>query len=198
MPLVSAVLTAAGESTRMGRPKPLLPWHGLPLIEYQIASLVASGVSEVVVVLGHEHELVAPHVSGDGVRHVVNSEYREGKATSVRAGLRAVDAAASDILLLAVDQPRPPEIISTVIGSHVGRDALITSPRYSGRGGHPLIFSARLRGELEGISEETQGVREVLRAHAAEVNKVAIDDPVIGLDINDPDAYEEALRLFGR
>jgi CTP:molybdopterin cytidylyltransferase MocA len=181
----------------MGRPKPLLSWHGVPLIEYQIASLVAAGVSEVVVVLGHEHELVAPHVSGDGVHHVVNAEYRKGKATSVRAGLGAVDVAATDILLLAVDQPRPPEIIFTVIGSHVGTDALITSPRYSGRGGHPLVFSARLRGELEAISEETQGVREVFRAHAAEVNEVDIDDPVIRLDINDAEAYEEALRLFG-
>jgi len=197
LPLVSAVLTAAGESTRMGRPKPLLPWLGMSLIEYQVASLVESGVSEVVVVLGHEHELVAPHVSGDGVHHVVNAEYRQGKATSVRAGLRAVNAAATDILLLAVDQPRPPEIISQVIDSHIRADALITSPRYLGRGGHPLVFSARLRGELEAISEQTQGVREVFRAHAAEVNEVDIDDPVIRLDINDPEAYEEALRRFG-
>jgi CTP:molybdopterin cytidylyltransferase MocA len=181
----------------MGSPKSLLPWHGMPLIEYQVASLVAAGVSEVVVVLGHEHELVASHVSGDGVRQVVNTAYRQGKATSVRAGLRAVDAAATDILLLAVDQPRPPEIIATVIGSHIGADALITSPRYLGRGGHPLVFSARLRGELEGVSEQTQGVREVFRAHAAEVNEVDIDDPVIRLDINDPEAYEEALRRFG-
>ena len=197
MPLVSAVLTAAGESTRMGRPKPLLPWQGMPLIEYQVANLVEAGVCEVVVVLGHEHELVAPHISGDGVHHVVNAEYREGKASSVRAGLRAVDIAATDILLLAVDQPRPPEIISQVIDFHTGGDALITSPRYLGRGGHPLIFSARLRAELEAISEATEGVREVFRAHAAEVNEVDIDDPVIRLDINDPEAYKEALRLFG-
>ena len=181
----------------MGRPKALLPWHGMPLIEYQIASLVAAGVSEVVVVLGHEHELIAPQVSGDGVRHIVNADYNKGKTTSVRAGLHAVDAAATDILLLAVDQPRPPEIISQVIGAHTGADALITSPRYLGRGGHPLAFSARLRGELEAISEETQGVREVFLAHAADVNEVDIDDPVIRLDINDPEAYEEALRLFG-
>ena len=197
LPLVSAILTAAGESTRMGRPKPLLPWHGVPLLEYQISSLIEAGVSEVVVVLGHEHEVIVPHVSGDRVNIVVNAAYREGKATSVRAGLTAVDAAATDILLLAVDQPRPPEIISAVIESHIGEDALITSPRHGGRGGHPLIFSARLRDELETITEDSQGVREVFRAHADEVNEVAIDDPVIRLDINDQDAYEKALRLFG-
>jgi molybdenum cofactor cytidylyltransferase len=181
----------------MGRPKPLLPWHGVPLVEYQITSLIEAGVSQVVVVLGHEHEAVAPHVSGDRVNVVVNAAYRQGKATSVRAGLTAVDTAATDILLLAVDQPRTPEIISAVITAHIGEEALITSPRHAGRGGHPLIFSARLRDELGTITEDAQGVREVFRAHADEVNEVAIDDPTIRLDINDQDAYEEALRLFG-
>jgi len=181
----------------MGRPKPLLPWHGVPLVEYQIASLIEAGVSQVIVVLGHDHEAIAAQVSGDGVHSVVNTAYRQGKATSVRAGLTAVDAAATDILLLAVDQPRPPEIIAAVITAHVSEDALITSPRYAGRGGHPLIFSARLRDELETITEDSQGVREVFRAHADEVNEVVSVDPMIRLDINDQDAYEEALRLFG-
>jgi molybdenum cofactor cytidylyltransferase len=181
----------------MGRPKPLLPWHGVTLVEYQIASLIDAGVSQVIVVLGHEHEAIALHVSGDGVHSVMNAQYRQGKATSVRAGLTAVDTAATDILLLAVDQPRPPAVIAAVITAHVGDDALITSPRYGGRGGHPLIFSARLRDELETITEDSQGVREVFRAHADEINEVVIDDPMIRLDINDQDAYEEALRLFG-
>ena len=181
----------------MGRPKPLLPWHGVTLVEYQIASLIDAGVSQVIVVLGHEHEAIAPHVSGDGVHSVMNVQYRQGKATSVRAGLTAVDTASTDILLLAVDQPRPPAVIAAVITAHVGDDALITSPRYGGRGGHPLIFSARLRDELKTITEDSQGVREVFRDHADEVNEVVIDDPMIRLDINDQDAYEEALRLFG-
>ena len=79
MPHVSAILTAAGESTRMGRPKALLPWRGAPLVEYQAASLLAGGASEVVVVLGHEHEAVAQHVEGESVRYVVNPTLSAGK-----------------------------------------------------------------------------------------------------------------------
>ncbi len=101
------------------------------------------------------------------------------------------------IMMLAVDQPRTPEIVAKIIHAHESNDALITSPRYAGHGGHPLIFSASLRGELEAISDEDQGVRAVFGAHADEVNEVAIDDPVIRLDINDPEAYQQALRLFG-
>jgi len=197
VPFISAILTAAGESTRMGRPKPLLPWRGVALVEYQTASLLDAGVAEVIVVLGHRHQLVAPHVKGPGVRHVVNPDYRRGKTTSIKAGLRHIDPAATDILLLAVDQPRPPEVIAAIVTAHIQKNALITSPRYQGHGGHPLVFSARLRDELEAITEEKQGVREVIQAHRAEVNRVPIDDPVVRLDINSPEEYEEARTRYG-
>ena len=194
---VSAILTAAGESTRMGRPKPLLPWHGAALVRYQTESLVAAGVAEVVVVLGHRHELVAPQVGGARVRWVVNPDYRLGKTTSIKAGLRSIAAEATDILLLAVDQPRTPEIIAAVIDAHTGAGATITSPRHAGRGGHPLAFSARIKGELAAISEDTQGVRQVLQAHSAEVQELPIDDPMVRLDINSPESYEKALVRYG-
>lgn len=196
MAAISAILTAAGESTRMGRPKPLLSWHGVTLVEYQIASLLDAGVSEIVVVLGHEHDSVAPHVKVPGVRSVVNRDYRQGKTTSIKAGLRRIAPTATDILLLAVDQPRPAEIIRAIIEAHRINSALITSPRYRGHGGHPMLFSARLKGELEAISEERRGIREVFQSHRDEVNEVAIDDPLVRLDLNTPEAYEEAKVRF--
>ena len=194
---ISAILIAAGESTRMGCPKPLLSWHGLTLLEYQIQSLTAGGTAEVVVVLGSQADLVSPYAKGPLVRCVVNPDYRLGKTTSIRAGIRAVDPGNDGVLLLAVDQPRTPDIISTVIQAHVGNNALITSPRFQGRGAHPLIFSASLIGELERISEDRQGVREVLQAHRHEVTEVGIADPLVRLDLNTPEAFEEAKKLYG-
>ena len=197
MALISAVLIAAGESTRMGRPKPLLPWHDVPLVEYQTTSLLDAGVAEVVVVLGHQHETAAAHVMGPGVRYVVNHHYRQGKTTSIKAGLKDVRPDAEGILLLAVDQPRPAEIISTVIDAHLRSNALITSPRYRGHGGHPLIFSHLLRADMAAITEEGQGIREVLQAHSGEVNEVECDDPIVRLDLNSLRAYEEARARYG-
>ncbi len=197
MPGISAILTAAGESTRMGRPKPLLPWRGVTLVEHQVRCLLEAGASEVVVVLGHRADAVAPYVKGPRTRYVVNPDYRLGKTTSIKAGLRAISRDADGILLLAVDQPRTAQVISTIIKSHLENNALITSPRYQGRGGHPLVFSAVLRGELERISEERQGIREVFQAHREQVNEVEFDDPIVRLDLNDPRAYEEALARYG-
>ena len=196
MARISAILIAAGESTRMGYPKPLLSWHGVTLVEYQTASLVEAGATEVVVVLGHKHELVMPHVNGPGVRYVVNPRYRHGKTTSIKAGLHSLDPHADDFLLLAVDQPRPTEVVAAVLQAHLNADALITSPTYQGYGGHPLVFSTRLRNELEAISEERQGIRDVFRAHRSEVNEVAIDNPIVHLDLNTPETYEAARKRY--
>ena len=198
MPHVSAILTAAGESSRMGRPKALLPWRGTTLVAYQASSLLEGGAAEVIVVLGHEHETIAPHIKGEGVRHVFNPHYAMGKTTSVKAGLRELGPEVTDVMLLAVDQPRPPEIVARVLDSHLSTGALVTSPRYRGRGGHPLVFSAALRQELSAITEEGQGVRAVFRAHAADVNEVHIDDPVIRLDLNTSEDYRLAAARYGK
>ena len=125
---VSAILTAAGESTRMGSPKPLLRWHGVTLVEYQTRCLLEGGVSEVVVVLGHRAEDVIPFVKGPNVRYVVNSRYREGKTTSIKTGLAAVSLDADAIALLAVDQPRTADVVSRVVTSYIENDTAITSP----------------------------------------------------------------------
>ena len=89
MTLVSAILTAAGESTRMGRPKALLPWHGTTLLEHQTACLIDAGAAEVVVVLGHQANAVVPQVKGPHVRHVLNPDYRLGKTTSIKPACEA-------------------------------------------------------------------------------------------------------------
>ncbi len=182
---------------RMEKPKPLLQWHGVPLVQYQVDCLLGAGVHEVVVILGHQHELVARQVTGRSVRPVVNTDYKHGKTTSVLRGILSADPDATDFLLLAVDQPRPGEIVKRVIESHVENNALITSPRHRGRGGHPLMFSAILRGELESITDEGQGVREVFDVHRGEVNEVVIGDPIVRLDLNTPEEYEAAKIRFG-
>ena len=181
----------------MGRPKPLLPWRGATLVERQISALFDGGVSEVVVVVGHEADAVAAQVSCTGARCVVNPDYLQGKTTSIKSGLRAVSADADAILLLAVDQPRTASIVSAVVRAHASGDCLITSPRYQGHGGHPLIFAASLRDELASISEEKQGIREVFQAHRDSVQEYALDDPQIRLDLNTPEAYEDAARRYG-
>ncbi len=198
MPYISAILTAAGFGSRMNSPKPLLEWGDGTLIEHQIRALFAGGVSEVVVVLGHRADEISPRIFGTGARCVVNEQFADGRASSIRAGLSAISPDAEHALILGVDQPRTAEIVARVLKAHLSKDALITSPRIGGRGGHPLAFSIRLMPELMRISEQGQGLREVFERHRADINRVHIDDPMIRLDINTPEEYARARAMYER
>lgn len=185
----------------MGTPKPLLEWFGAPLIQRQVEALLDAGVDEVFAVTGNcaedvESALSSGTHSGDHVHAVRNPAYLSGKTTSVKAGLAALPADVDTIVLLAVDQPRPSWLIREVLDSHRSTGAPISSPVYDGHGGHPLVFDGSLRGELSAISEEGQGVREVVRAHADSLNRLAVDTPLARLDLNTQEDVAAARDLF--
>ena len=182
----------------MGRPKPLLPWRGATLVERQVESLLEGGVSNVVVVLGHCADEVVPHVQKTDARYVINDRYREGRTSSIKAGLDAVPPDTDHVLMIGVDQPRTPQIVSRVVDAHVAAGALLTSPRYRGRGGHPLMFSVHLLPELKLISEDNHGLREVFERHRSEITEVHFDDPMVRLDLNTPEAFHTAYERYGR
>ena len=179
----------------MGRPKPLLPWpddsgSDVALVEYQIAQLKAAGAHEVIVVLGHRSDEVASLVTGAGGSYVVNPHYATGKTTSIKAGLGRLNQTAEVIVLLAVDQPRPAAVIRRVIQAHRESGMAVTSPIHLGRGGHPIVFAARLIPELKEITERNQGIREVIERHRSDIHRVEIGDPNVRLDLNTPEDYE--------
>ncbi|MCH8949240.1 MAG: nucleotidyltransferase family protein [Chloroflexi bacterium] len=190
----AAILLAAGESARMGRPKPLLPWGEVTLIEYQVQELRAAGVEEIIAVLGHEAAAVRPRVPA-GARIVVNEAYREGRASSLRAGAKALDDTASPVVVLNVDQPRPRDLLRTLLASH--REAAITLPVYEGKRGHPVIVDGALLAELRNASEEDRGLRGIIAAHDDDVHEVEVQSSIARLDVNTPADYERALAVFG-
>ncbi len=194
---VAAILLAAGLSTRMGTPKPLLPWDGRTLVEYQVAQLVAAGAAQVIVVTGHAKVEVERVLAGTEARLVHNPRHAEGRAGSVRVGAAAVQEPVAAVLTLNVDQPRPAELIRAIVRAHLSGDAAITVPVWAGRRGHPAVFAGALLPELREVTEEGEGLRAVRRAHAAETREVDLGDPRVLVDINTPESYREARRLFG-
>lgn len=191
----AAILLAAGESRRMGSPrirwtpKPLLEWRGAALIEYQIAQLREAGVGDVIAVLGHRAEDVLPFVTGAGARGVVNESYREGRASSLRAGAAAAEGAET-IVVLSVDQPRPAAVTRRLLAEHASG---ITVPTHGGHRGHPVVLDGALLPELREAGEATRGLRGVIARHATEVHEVPFEAPDVLLDINTPEDYEAAI-----
>ena len=191
------ILLAAGESIRMGQPKPLLPWRGTTMVEYQMNSLLRGGCDQVIVVTGKYDAEMAPLLKDRaGITRAYNPDFAEGKATSVKAGIREVPDSANSIVLLAVDQPRPAWVIERVLKVHSDFGAEITSPGYDGHGGHPLVFDASLRDELTAVTEEGEGIRAVLKKSGLNHHRVEFDSAVVRLDINTPEAYQNALSAY--
>ena len=88
----TAILLAAGRSQRMGEMKALLHWEGSTLIKYQVSTLIGAGAKEVIVVLGHNAELLMPEIKDLArVRCVINKDYDLGRTTSIKVGLKAID-----------------------------------------------------------------------------------------------------------
>ena len=193
---IAAILLAAGESRRMGSLKALLPWQGSTLLAHQMSSLRQAGVDQVVVVLGHEAGRLKPEVEGrEGVIWRVNPDYWQGKTTSIKAGLNALNPGQqSAVIILNVDQPRSAETIRHLLQQHREGGRSITIPGYRGKGGHPIVVDSSLLEELKSIDEESMGVKAVVRRHQEATLLVEMDTPEVLWDLNTPEEYQAAIR----
>jgi molybdenum cofactor cytidylyltransferase len=194
---VAAILLAAGESTRMGRLKQLLPWDGVPLVAWQVSQLRKAGADEVVVVLGHAAGDVARALPAEG-RAVVNPDFKQGRATSLRHGAEALDDDTEAVLILSVDQPRPAWLSRRLIERWREDQSPVVSPRFSDGYGHPILLDGSLLAELRRVQDETLGLRAVIDRHLDAAVAIAIDSDAINVDLNTPDDYEAALASLAR
>ncbi len=191
--MIAGLLLAAGESRRMGSPKPLLDWHGRPLVQHQVRELRRGGCDLVMVVLGHQAGRVESFVQASQAQVVYNTDYREGRASSVRAGAQALPGNLDWIVVLGVDQPRPAGVVAAMVKAARQSDASILLPVYQGRHGHPTLFSGRLLAEMAQVQDETLGLRAVVRRHESELRDVPVDTGAVLLDLNTPQDYTRAL-----
>ncbi|HRC87203.1 MAG TPA: nucleotidyltransferase family protein, partial [Thermoanaerobaculia bacterium] len=145
---ISAVLLAAGRSTRFGgdQPKQLYPWEGEPLVRRTARAALAAGFDELLVVVGHRSREVEAALAGMAVKVVANPRFAEGKASSVAAGLAAVSPRSAAAVFLPCDQPwLDTELLLglaeayrlTSAGSTGGG---IVVPSFEGRRGAPVLF----------------------------------------------------------
>ncbi len=183
----AAIILAAGESRRMGRPKASLPFRGGTFVS-AIAENLGRRCSPVIAVFGFDAARVSQSAPV-GVMPIENPDYRHGMLTSLQAGLRAVPDACDAILFTLVDHPAVmPETVDAVMQS----SAMIAIPRCENRRGHPVLIRREIAGEF--LREPvTSKVRDVIDRHSAEIDYVEVHDPGIWDDVDDPVLYEKLL-----
>ena len=195
---VAAIILAAGESTRMGRPKALLDWGGRTLLQHQINTLAEAGCDPVVVVLGaRAHQIRARTQCEAPCQLVENAAYRSGRASSLRIGGLALDDDVEAVLIASVDGPSTLATTRAVIEAWREHANSIVVPRFEGQNGHPALFDGALLGELRELQESTLGLKAVRSAHADATQFIDCDDPWLVLNLNTPEQYAAAHASHG-
>ena len=180
------MILAAGESSRMGRDKALLPYAGVTFLE-RLVRLFLVRVSPVVVVVGHHAaEIRGPVEARPGLLWVENPDYRSGQLSSMQAGLRALPAQAPAALLTLVDHPAVADSTLDAILARSGAPLVI--PRYAGRRGHPVLLSRVVIEEILALPPEATA-KQVVRGHVGDVVLVEVDDPGVVRDVDTPEDY---------
>jgi molybdenum cofactor cytidylyltransferase len=190
---VSAVILAAGSSTRMGQAKQLLPLGGTTVLARTIDNVRSAGLVEIVLVLGASAEAIRrqlPTSLLEGLKVVVNQAYRQGMASSLREGLSALDPQTGGALIILGDQPfvRPQTLHQIMAGYHRS-GAQIVIPSHQGNRGNPVLLSRSVFPEVMALEGDT-GCRAIFPNHLDAILKVEVEDPGILLDIDNQDDYD--------
>jgi molybdenum cofactor cytidylyltransferase len=191
--MITAIVLAAGMSTRMGAEnKLLLPFRGTTLIGNMVDVVTRSRVGETLVVVGHEAEQVKAALRGKPVRFVENPAYAEGMGSSVQAGIRAASPQATGLMVCLTDLPLVETAeIDRLIAAFEARPAdgqPIAVPCHRGQRGNPVLMSARYREEalaMRGVA----GCRGIVKRYPERVVEVEMEQDHILRDIDTPEDY---------
>ena len=164
--MIAGIVLAAGRSSRLERPKQLLPVLGESLLRHTVRRVLASSLDNVILVIGHEADAVRAAVAGLPVDVVFNPDAALGQSTSVRAGLAALAPETEAALFILGDQPGvDPRVIDALIAAWRESGAPVVAPHYEDGIGNPVLFDRRVFPELAALDGDT-GARPVVRAHA--------------------------------
>jgi len=197
--MISAIVLAAGESRRMGRPKQLLTWQGKTLLQHVLESLINSDADEIILVLGHEAEAIRKSLTEFQIKIVINPDYNQGMASSLRQGLLAMDPRSEAFLVLLADQPGiGPEIMNRMIREFQRADPRrgIVRPVYRGLRGHPVLIGVRYLQETLQLQGDV-GARQILVNHPTDILEIEVDQDGILKDIDTPEEYQKYMKRAG-
>ena len=181
--MISGLVLAAGASRRLGFPKQLLELDGKPLLQHVVDASSAARLDEVVVVLGH----AAPEIRARlrlpaSARTILNDDHDAGQASSLIAGLKAIDPSAVAAVILLGDQPRvSADLITAVVDAWRDRDAPVVRPYFNGVPGHPVVAARSSWDVLAGASGD-EGARSMLEG-AGGVVRISLErEPPVDVD----------------
>lgn len=186
------IILAAGESTRMGKPKQLLEFKGETLLRLIAKTAIKSACDWIVVVLGANAQMFQEELDGLKLQIVHNKDWKKGMSSSIKAGLKRLLEKTEDmqaVVITVCDQPFvSARIIDNLLEKHLETNALIVASHYAETLGVPALFDKRLFAELLNLTERG-GAKTLIEKFQDKA--VSIDFPAGAFDIDTPEDYSD-------
>lgn len=200
-PRFATAILAAGASSRMGRPKMLLPWGSTTVLGHLVAQWQKIGATQVTVVCAVDDKPIEDELDRIGVRHefrILNPDPVRGMFSSIQcaAGWTGWNSSLTHWAIALGDQPHLSETTLRALVQYGGQhSAKICQPAHNGRPRHPIFFPKHAWRAL--VNSRHVNLKEFLASHVAGLQLMEMNDPGLDLDLDTPSDYEHARRQFG-
>jgi molybdenum cofactor cytidylyltransferase len=199
---ISAIILAAGTSSRMGKMKQILALGDQTILEHVIHRTLVEDFSEVIVVVGHEAKAIRNAISIDNQRFrwVENEAYLSGQSTSLKLGIESLQEQQSNIMVFLGDLPFiSAETIRLIYKTGMDKmketdEAYTIRPTYKGISGHPVFFGNRNRDLFTQLHGD-KGAKLIMDKIPNHI-RLEVEDRGVLFDVDTPEDYAEAKRIF--
>lgn len=197
---IEGIVLAGGSSKRMGLVKQLLPIGGRPMLMMILEAALSSDLDGLTVVLGANAEVIQeaiePILNNNRSRIVLNRDFREGMASSIRTGIRSLPPETQSVMFILGDQPLlDTRTINRLIHCFLESDKDICVPVVKGMRGNPVTFGRSFFHELLGLRGDVGG-RAVLERHPSEILEVELESPEIFQDVDNIDDLKAVNKII--
>ena len=187
--MISAILLAAGKSTRMINENKLSKnYDGIPLIKHSVKNILSSNINELIIVLGYQNETIKSLIDYDRkIKFIYNKEFENGMASSIKAGIKNLSEKTQAFFICLGDMPFvSKDVYNKLIKSK--KNEKIIAPIFESRRGHPVLFDISMKNEIMLISGDV-GAKEILKKNKDKIFNLEINDQGIIQDFNTQDNF---------
>ncbi len=198
MDSIATLVLTAGSSSRMGKPKALLPWGQNTVLRHILQQIQQTGLHNVLLVTGAHHEEIQNALQGESAIICYHPDWDSGMGSSISAGIRAVEQqfeGVNAVLILLVDQPLiTAAYLRELMTSHEKDPSIIIASDYGEFAGVPALFPRRFWNDLKGIPPG-RGAKGLIARFREQ--SVILNPKDVIVDIDTPEAYQKALKIAG-